>query len=343
MPNVWVVRLGRGGEVADKCKEKGVIAIGWSELDDLSSVASRDNLRQVIYEKNRNKYASPERAGVAAGIVWMFAREIAQGDTVLSPKKETRELFVGIVEGPYSFDSSILGRSFPHVRKARWLNTVPFDSVPREVWRSMTAWQTIFEVKSPDAVQAASRLLAGIPSRPPEAQQNQVSEEADRLLKETIEKANDLLASHFDTFSGIEFQEFVMATLKAAGLYPKPIRRGADQGIDIEAYRDPLQLGPPRILVQVKHRQGAVSGPEMRQFLGTMNRDGDVGLYVSTGGFKPDAKAAASQRAVRLMGWEDFVQLFLEVYDKLENEFKARVPLEQIRMLRLSTEEVEET
>jgi restriction system protein len=206
----------------------------------------------------------------------------------------------------------------------------------------MTAWQTIFEVSSSDAVQATMPLLAGGAVQRREPSEGRVSEEATRLLKETMEKANDLLASHFDTFSGIDFQEFVRTTLKAAGLYPKSIRRGADQGVDIEAYRDPLQLGPPRILVQVKHRQGAVSGPEMREFLGTMNHEGDVGLYISTGGFKSDAKAAASQRSVRIMGWEEFVQFFLEVYDKLENEFKAKVPLANIRMLKLSVENEEE-
>jgi predicted Mrr-cat superfamily restriction endonuclease len=57
-----------------------------------------------------------------------------------------------------------------------------------------------------------------------------------------------------------------------------------------------------------------------------------------------NAKAAAekSQKQIRIMGWEEFVELFLEVYDKVDNEFKARVPLENIRMLRPSIEETEE-
>jgi len=34
------------------------------------------------------------------------------------------------------------------------------------------------------------------------------------------------------------------------------------------------------------------------------------------------------------MNWDDFVKLFLDVYDKLDNEIKARVPIDIVKVLR---------
>ena len=342
MPRTWVVRLGEGGELADACKDKGVIAIGWGEVGDLSVFENYSDLRTRVYETYRERYRSPGGAGVAAGMLWYFAHDISGNDVVLSPKSETRELLVGTVKGLYVHNPALISRDYPNTRAVEWRGAVPYDNVPREVWRSMTAWQTIFELSAPEAVEAASKLAetlkAGAVPRPPEPPEERVAlaiEEGQRLLAETTKRSMEVLATHFNGFSGTQFQELVRATLEAAGLHPKPMRRGADQTVDIEAYRDPLQLGPPRILVQVKHRAGQASGPEIQQFIGAMNREGDVGLYVSTGGFTPAARRAAegSHKPVSLMGWEDFVNLFLEVYDNLDNAFKAQVPIGTVRIL----------
>ena len=69
----------------------------------------------------------------------------------------------------------------------------------------------------------------------------------------------------------------------------------------------------------------------MRSFLGTL-RDGDSGLYVSTGGFTPDAKLEAerSREPMKLLERDDFIRLLLEYYEALEPEFKAQVPLRKV-------------
>jgi predicted Mrr-cat superfamily restriction endonuclease len=54
------------------------------------------------------------------------------------------------------------------------------------------------------------------------------------------------------------------------------------------------------------------------------------------GGFKSEAQKAAErfEKPVKLMNWDDFVGLFLEVYDKLDNEIKAKVPIDVVKVLR---------
>ncbi|MFQ5911234.1 MAG: restriction endonuclease [Thermoplasmata archaeon] len=248
---------------------------------------------------------------------------------------------VGLISGEYRHDTETLSRDYPNLRPVNWKGVVDYDNVPREIWRSMTAWQTVFELSSPDAIEAARRLVEGLetghPPEPPESMEERTllaMEEGQILYEETVEKTSEISRRHFENFSGREFQELVWEMLRAAGLHPKPMQSGADRGVDTEAYRDPLQLGP-RILVQVKHRQGQARGPDIQQFVGTMNREGDVGLFVSTSGFSSAARTVAerSLRQVSLMDWDRFVELFLDVYDRLDNAIKARVPIATARVL----------
>ncbi|MCJ7737557.1 MAG: restriction endonuclease, partial [Anaerolineae bacterium] len=56
-------------------------------------------------------------------------------------------------------------------------------------------------------------------------------------------------------------------------------------------------------------------------------RDGDNGLYVSTGGFTNDAQldAERAREPVTLLDHDGFIQILLENYEALAPEFKAKV------------------
>jgi restriction system protein len=70
---------------------------------------------------------------------------------------------------------------------------------------------------------------------------------------------------------------------------------------------------------------------EMRAFLGAL-RTGDSSLYVSTGGFTKDATQAAehSPVSVTLPDRDAFIQMLLEHYEVLDQEYKAQVPLRSV-------------
>ena len=63
--------------------------------------------------------------------------------------------------------------------------------------------------------------------------------------------------------------------------------------------------------------------------MGLLQKDGDVGMFVSSGGFTPDAKATArsSHIHVELIDIERFITLWQEFYPKLVDEDKALLPL----------------
>ncbi len=111
--------------------------------------------------------------------------------------------------------------------------------------------------------------------------------------------------------------------------------RGKDGGIDIIAYRDQLGTVSPRIKVQVKHRQVSATVEEIRQLMGLLQKDGDVGIFISTKGFTPDAKTTArnSHVHVELIDLPRLIDLWQEFYPKLSDKDKSRLPLLPIYFL----------
>lgn len=127
-----------------------------------------------------------------------------------------------------------------------------------------------------------------------------------------------------------EFQDIVAALLRGMGYFtPIVAPPGKDGGIDIIVYRDPLGTLSPHMRVQVKHRETSATVQEIRELIGTLQKDGDIGIFVSSGGFTQDAKQAARHARVHieLIDMERFVDLWKAFYPKLSDEDKSLLPL----------------
>ena len=164
--------------------------------------------------------------------------------------------------------------------------------------------------------------------------ENQVNEQAqEATLQEMEELANDGLKSQINSLNPYQFQDLVGALLRAMGYYtPFIAPKGKDGGVDIIAYQDPLGVNAPRIKVQIKHRETSASVDEVRQLMGLLQRDGDVGIFVSSGGFTSDTKitARSSHIHVELIDWDRLITLWQEFYAKLDDEDKNRLRLKPI-------------
>jgi len=127
-----------------------------------------------------------------------------------------------------------------------------------------------------------------------------------------------------------EFQDLVAALLRGMGYHtPFVAPHGKDGGVDVIAYRDPLGTVSPRIKVQIKHREKSAEVREVRQLMGLLQKDGEVGIFVSSGGFTADAKVTArsSHVHVELIDLDRFLSLWQEFYPKLSDEDKSLLPL----------------
>jgi restriction system protein len=166
------------------------------------------------------------------------------------------------------------------------------------------------------------------------ADEQDVSETGQQGQEATIHEIEQLaiegLKKQLGSKNPYEFQELVAALLRGMGYYtPFVAPQGKDGGVDVIAYRDPLGTVSPRIKVQVKHRENTASVQEVRQLMGLLQKDGDVGMFVSSGGFTSDAKTTArsSHVHVELIDFDRFISLWQEFYPKLTDEDKALLPL----------------
>lgn len=152
----------------------------------------------------------------------------------------------------------------------------------------------------------------------PESQQSQ-----EATIHEMEQLAIEGIKRQIAQKNPYEFQELVAALLRGMGYYtPFVAPQGKDGGIDVIAYRDPLGTTSPRIKVQVKHRDSKASVQEVRQLAGLLPKDGEVGMFVASGGFTTDAtnSARSSHIHVELIDLERFIALWQEFYPKLNDE-----------------------
>ena len=149
-------------------------------------------------------------------------------------------------------------------------------------------------------------------------------------LDQVEQLAADGIKDYIKAKNPYEFQDLVAALMRGMGYYtPFVAPKGKDGGVDIVAYRDPFGIESPRIKLQVKHRGQSASVMEIRQLMGVLQRDTEVGIFVSTGGYTSDAKAAvlSSHPHVQLIDLDEFITLWQEFYKKMADEDRNLLPL----------------
>lgn len=235
----------------------------------------------------------------------------------------------------------------------RWTNSFQFYSIDYQkagfIVKKNGFWYITPEgekalKKSPEEVMNMARAAYVEWKKKREIEEGPEEEPTD----ETAEKDNsmnlDLLES--DAREGIrryiiskspyEFQDMVAALLRAMEYHtPFIAPKGKDGGIDIIAYLDPLGAKTPRIKVQVKHKPDtAIGASEVRALSGVL-KTGDIALFVTSGTYSTDAKNAASSsdKFIRLIDGNDFIEMWQEYYHKMSDEDKNMLPLKRISFL----------
>jgi hypothetical protein len=153
---VWVVRAGRDGSEEEIAVQHGVIVVDWKDLPDLSTVQTREELRELcqqVYSDLRD--GSPVRTVTQ---LWAFRSEIADGDFAILPlKTRTDAVAVGRVTSPYRYRPDLVPTAH-HTHSVEWLDL--------EVLRSAFAKDFLASINVPPTVSrvgvphAEDRLLA---------------------------------------------------------------------------------------------------------------------------------------------------------------------------------------
>jgi restriction system protein len=160
--------------------------------------------------------------------------------------------------------------------------------------------------------------------------------DAASVLEEAIETSTTAIETYLQAMNPYDFQRLVGGLLNAMGYHVDWIAPpGADGGIDIVAYSDPLGAAGPRMKVQVKRQTGKQGAGDLRAFAAVL-ADDDVGIFVSTGGFTSGAESEArlqQRRKITLLDLGRVVDLWTEHYSTLDESDRALLPLKAVHYL----------
>jgi restriction system protein len=326
---VWMVRAGRDSAFIDEFLSHQMVAIGWSEMGDLTNIQSREQMSQLVEKcwPEGNKF----QRSTSLGQVFRFRVELVPGKTTVTYDSKTRIYHLGTVTGDYIYHPEF-DKELVHTRAVKWEKEIPRDSLTASTKNSLGAISTIFCVSA----SAADELLASaVGQLNPKliadlADESEMEAEAE-VRKDTEERALLFLQDRLSKLAWDELQELVAGLLRAMGYKTRVSAAGPDRGRDIVASPDGFGFQPPRIVVEVKHRKPAMGAPEVRSFVGGL-RQHDNGLYVSTGGFTREARYEADRtnQNLTLMDAEDLGKAIVEHYDKMDSETRALLPLRKI-------------
>lgn len=338
MSRMWMVRAS-GGRLIGDFLEKSIVGMGFRIQTDLSSCSTKEELREVL---QRLALEDPRvKVAVGTNYIWRFISEVKVGDRVITYDKATRTYLIGNFTGEYQFDEQLLD-THPHIRAVKWAGSVSRDALTAQAKNPLGSMNTIFlvpdevaeelELKKQEGVLPSDDSVSPQSAPPVFSRPSESDEDEDSVLRhEVADQAREFVKDIVVRLGWDDMQELVAGILRAMGYKTRVSAKGADRGRDIVASPDGLGLEQPRIVVEVKHRQGSIGAPAVRSFLGGLSTS-DRGLYVSTGGYTKEARYEADRASppVTLLDLDELVELLTEHYENADQEVRTLVPLTPI-------------
>lgn len=326
MPTMWMIR-GDGGRLYDDFRERSLAAIGWTGLAPSAKPGvSRAELIRAY--KNVEPGIKDGTAISGASQVFRFVNEVKEGDAVVTYSPANRTYLVGHFTGACQHRPELAEQGMALARPVRWLpQEVDRDKLSSVSKNSLGSTLTVFNVAE-EAQKELLALAAGKPAPVMPDVQITDAEVLDDPLKGVQEIAFERIKDQINSLDWSEMQELVAGILRAMGYKTLVSPAGADRGKDIIASPDGFGFEPPRIVVEVKHRNERMGSSEIRSFLGGRHKD-DRGLYVSTGGFTKDALYEGERANVHLTMWtlDELARTLMAHYPATDPETKRLVPL----------------
>ena len=158
---MYMVRGGFKGVHFGKFLERGVVAIGWPQLGDLSRYESREAIREALLRKFPG--LSPRPAAVWTDNLFGFSRELSKSDFVITYNPNERLYAVGKIAGEYNYDPKFFAfgeNNFPNLISVDW-NPIRFQrrQLSGSAQKALDPKPTVFQVKNEAAVEEILGLV----------------------------------------------------------------------------------------------------------------------------------------------------------------------------------------
>ncbi|MGB1091269.1 MAG: restriction endonuclease [Oceanobacter sp.] len=319
----WMIRAGRHGRYFDNFYSGDFVAIGWDDLGDLIQYETPEQLKAAYIDVYG--HSNPAKTGNAVAMLRKFRDDIQSGDIVISYSQETREYLVGHDKGQYYYATDDEEHDYGSRRKVDWLGKVSRDSLSAAIRNTLGSTLTLFALND-DCIKELQSSLEGKPTANTDSEV--IETELEQVKDEVISRSHELIKDLLQALDADEMEQMMASVLRAMGFKTKVSPKGPDRGVDILASPDGLGLTTPRIKVEVKHRKGAMGSQAIRSFIGAL-RDGDSGLYLSTGGFSKEARYEAERSTMQLtlVDMDDLADLIVTHYESFDVEGRTLMPL----------------
>ena len=151
----WLYAAGDSSANWESDYAEGIMAIGWSEMGDLTAYGSKEEMRT----KMRWLYGDTGSYRNQVLATWQFANEIKPGDVIFVKKGLKKVVGRGIVEGEYTYDEQ--RGEFCHTRRVRWTDKGEWEHPDQYVLKTLTdmtpytdflkKMQALFDEDKPEA------------------------------------------------------------------------------------------------------------------------------------------------------------------------------------------------
>jgi len=348
--SLWLVRAGKYGEHEKRFFNDSRCYLTWegTEEIDLSGAKNYEGIKELLATLYPDE--KPKARINWASQIAPFVFEIQKGDWVVLPRKHTSALaFAEVLEG-YTFEPEAEA-TYRHSIKVRWLVIdVPRTAFDQDLLYSFGAFMTVCRMAKNNAEARVKTMeKAGWKSKkgtlPLPTQSKACSQDQTDAIEEHLDveqSARDQIMKLVQArFKGHGMAELVAAILRAQGFKTHISPPGPDGGIDILAAPGTFGFAEPRICVQVKSQQSPTERAVLDALGGVMKKVGAThGLLVCWGGFKGSVDKEEAQQFfhVRLWDADDLIDELLAVYDKLDADVRAQLPLKRVWTLAAADE-----
>lgn len=339
MSDIWFVRAGKESVYAEDFIQRKIVALGWAELGDIDTAISKARLIH-LYQQTYPDVSEGQAQNAASQII-RFIQELKIGDAVMTYDRDKQIYYLGRIGSACIWRPQLI-TELRRARDVEWQSQILRSTLSSEAKNTLGAIQTLFLVRGNIAAEIRSKAVpvqqspatATTAATPPLAATDQSDLERE-IRDQLLAKSGQAIEDRMVRLQWEQMQELVAGILRAMGYRTTVSPRGSDRGVDVFASPDGLGLEEPRIFVEVKHRPTSSMGAqEIRSFLGGRSA-GDRCLYVSAGGYSKEARYEAdrSNIPITLLGIVELRKLFVDYYERLDEEVKSLIPLKRIYVL----------
>ena len=326
---MWMVRAGKKGEYFRFFQEKNLIAIGLPKVGDLKMLKEESKVREKIEEVY--SFDSAYVTGKATKRLYKFYSEIKNGDWLITYDNDSREYLVGQVANNSGYYFSDLDDEYPslvHRRNVEWEKDkkISRDILADITKNSLGSLMTLFKIDGEPKEDIFRQMKDGQKALSPlDVDDSVVEDEGVSQVDMVYESVKDKIAR----ISPRNMEHLAAALFRAMNLVAVVTPKTKDGGYDVYASPDGLMMEEPRVCAEVKHRpKDSISSGEMRNFIQAKRQA--RGVYISTGGFSPEAITEARNSEITTLNLEQFAELIIKHYDNFDIEGRMLLPMQKL-------------